>query len=232
LIMYQRLYRSVRFLSGLAVQRQQQLSAISNLSGISRSSQLCSHRLMSSTSSEADAGAPGVGGEADDAQKLEQQQQEVAALAKRCSELQTAMDQLQDKYVRALAESENTRRRLTRQAEEARIFGISAFCKDLLDVADVLAKANETAPPEADPTLVEGLRMTEAQLKQVFRRHKLEPIKPDVGEKFDPNQHEALFEVPVAENCQPGTVAVVTKVGYRLHERTLRPALVGVVKYT
>lgn len=106
----------------------------------------------------------------------------------------------QDKYKRALADSENLRTRLTKQISEAKIFGIQSFCKDLLDVADVLGKATETVPKEEindkNPhlkSLYEGLVMTEAQLKAVFKRHGLEQVNP-IDEKFNPNYHEALFQ--------------------------------------
>ena len=125
---------------------------------------------------------------------------------------------------------------MQKQISDAKIFGIQGFCKDLLEVADILAKANETVPKDqvsnANPhlkNLFEGLTMTETELKKVFSRNGLEMINPLEGEKFDPNFHEALFEQPVPGK-QAGTVAVVTKVGYKLHSRTLRPALVGVFK--
>lgn len=107
---------------------------------------------------------------------------------------------LKDKYKRALADGENLRSRLTKQIEEAKIFGIQSFCKDLLDVADVLSKATESVPKEeisnSNPhlkSLYEGLVMTEAQLQSVFKRHGLEQVNP-LDEKFDPNLHEALFQ--------------------------------------
>jgi molecular chaperone GrpE len=92
------------------------------------------------------------------------------------------------------------RNRLTKQISEAKLFGIQSFCKDLLDVADVLGKATETIPKEeiSDKNphlkgLYEGLKMTEAQLQSVFKRHGLEPVNP-LNEKFNPNFHEALFQ--------------------------------------
>lgn len=99
-----------------------------------------------------------------------------------------------------MADSENLRNRLTKQIEEAKIFGIQSFCKDLLDVADVLSKATESVPKEeinnSNPhlkSLYEGLVMTEAQLQNVFKRHGLEQVNP-LNEKFNPNLHEALFQ--------------------------------------
>lgn len=142
--------------------------------------------------------------------------------------------EIDDKYKRALAETENTRIRMKKQIEDAKIFGIQAFCKDLLDVADVLNMAVETVPKEELSSsevlknLFEGVQMTDQQLQGVFKRHGLTKINP-IGEKFNPNDHHALFEAEIAGK-EPGTVSVVTKVGYKLKERTIRPAMVGVIK--
>ena len=113
--------------------------------------------------------------------------------------------------------------------------GIQGFCKDLLEVADILEKATQCVPKEEirddNPhlkNLYEGLVMTEVQIQKVFTKHGLLRLNP-LGAKFDPYEHEALFHTPV-EGKEPGTVALVNKVGYKLHGRTLRPALVGVVK--
>lgn len=113
--------------------------------------------------------------------------------------------------------------------------GIQGFCKDLLEVADILEKATESVPKEEVTSqnphlknLYDGLVMTEVQIQKVFTKHGLAKLNPD-GQKFDPYEHEALFHAPV-EGKEPGTVAIVTKVGYKLHGRTLRPALVGVAK--
>lgn len=113
--------------------------------------------------------------------------------------------------------------------------GIQSFCKDLLEVADILEKATESVPKEEikdeNPhlkSLYEGLVMTEVQIQKVFKKHGLLRLNP-VGAKFDPYEHEALFHAPM-EGKEPGTIALVSKIGYKLHGRTLRPALVGVVK--
>ena len=147
---------------------------------------------------------------------------------------------MQDKYKRSLAETENVRQRLKKQIDDAKIFGVQSFCKDLLEVADVLSKATESIPKDeirnysAESAIQsfilmhEGLRLTESQLLKVFERHGLAKICPTEGEKFDPNFHEALFQQPAVGDKQKGTIAVVSKIGYKLHSRTLRPALVGV----
>ncbi len=106
-----------------------------------------------------------------------------------------------------------------------------------MQVADILSKATEATPKDQltsdNPHLVslyDGLKMTDTQLHKVFTKNGLTVIDPPVGEKFDPFFHEALFQQPLSEGQSPGTVAKVTKVGYKLHDRTIRPALVGVFK--
>jgi molecular chaperone GrpE len=122
---------------------------------------------------------------------------------------------------------------MKKQVDDAKLFGVQNFCKDLLEVADILSKATESVASSQKSDLAfeqmqEGLRLTELQLLKVFEKHGLVKISPAEGDKFDPNFHEALFQQPASENKVPGTVAVVSKIGYKLHSRTLRPALVGV----
>lgn len=179
------------------------------------------------TNSNAEKKEPPIVSEAEQKLTLE-----VEKLTNSVAELMDKTKQLDDKYKRALADGENLRTRLTKQIEDAKLFGIQNFCKDLLVVADTLAIATESVPKdETDKNphlknLYEGLTMTKASLDQVFKRNGLAMINP-LNEKFDPNLHEALFQQPV-ENVDPNTVVVVSKVGYKLHERCIRPALVGV----
>ncbi|XP_028738162.1 grpE protein homolog 1, mitochondrial isoform X1 [Peromyscus leucopus] len=149
--------------------------------------------------------------------------------------LEEQLRETMEKYKRALADTENLRQRSQKLVEEAKLYGIQGFCKDLLEVADILEKATQSVPKEevsdSNPhlkSLYEGLVMTEVQIQKVFTKHGLLRLDP-IGAKFDPYEHEALFHTPV-EGKEPGTVALVSKVGYKLHGRTLRPALVGVVK--
>lgn len=125
---------------------------------------------------------------------------------------------------------------MQKQVSDAKLFGIQGFCKDLLEVADILSAATTSVPKEAisedNPhlkSLFEGLCMTDSQLQKVLSKNGLHQISPAEGEKFDPHRHEALFQQSV-EGKEPDTIAVVTKVGYHLHDRTIRPALVGVFK--
>ena len=128
--------------------------------------------------------------------------------------------------MRALAESENLRRRMTKQIDDAKLFGIQGFCKDLLEVSDILSRAVEAVPKDqltnSNPHLVslyEGLNMTDKQLVKVFKKHGLAQISPSEGDKFDPNFMEALFNVPVQdkEKQQGDTVAYVQQTGFQLH---------------
>lgn len=151
------------------------------------------------------------------------------------AKLEEQLRETMEKYKRALADTENLRQRSQKLVEEAKLYGIQGFCKDLLEVADILEKATQSVPKEEisnnNPhlkSLYEGLVMTEVQIQKVFTKHGLLRLDP-IGAKFDPYEHEALFHTPV-EGKEPGTVALVSKVGYKLHGRTLRPALVGVVK--
>ncbi|XP_076829171.1 grpE protein homolog 1, mitochondrial [Brachyhypopomus gauderio] len=145
------------------------------------------------------------------------------------------LKEMTDKYKRALADTENLRQRSQKMIDDAKLYGIQGFCKDLLEVADILEKATQSVPQEQVSSdnphlknLYDGLVMTEVQIQKVFSKHGLVKLDP-LGQKFDPYEHEALFHAPV-EGKDPGTVALVTKVGYKLHGRTLRPALVGVAK--
>ncbi|OCT99299.1 hypothetical protein XELAEV_18005086mg [Xenopus laevis] len=175
-------------------------------------------------------------GENEDKSKNQAEESPDQAAAEK-AKLEEQIKDLTDKYKRALADTENLRQRSKKLVDEAKLYGIQGFCKDLLEVADILEKATESVPKEEikaeNPhlkSLYEGLIMTEVQMQKVFEKHGVLKLNP-VGAKFNPYEHEALFHSPVAGK-EPGTVALVTKVGYKLHERTLRPALVGVVKGT
>ena len=125
---------------------------------------------------------------------------------------------------------------MKKQIDDAKLFGIQGFCKDLLEVADILGKATESVPKEELSknshlqNLYEGLTMTNTQLHKVFTRHGLTEIDPKEGDKFDPSYHESLFQQPATEGKTAGTIAMSTKTGYKLHDRTIRPALVGIYK--
>ncbi|XP_073331637.1 grpE protein homolog 1, mitochondrial [Pagrus major] len=170
----------------------------------------------------------------EEAEKPEQSAAEKGLMEEK-GQLEEQLKEMTEKYKRALADTENLRTRSQKMIDDAKIYGIQGFCKDLLEVADILEKATESVPKEEvtnqNPhlkNLYDGLVMTEVQIQKVFTKHGLVKLNPD-GQKFDPYEHEALFHAPV-EGKEPGSVAIVTKVGYKLHGRTLRPALVGVAK--
>ena len=161
--------------------------------------------------------------------------EKVETISKQLETLKTKQDELMDKYKRALADSENLRVRLNKQIADAKVYGIQSFCKDLLEVADILGHATQSVPldeiNDSNPhlkSLYGGLTMTKSSLLQVFKRHGLVPMDP-LNEKFDPNFHEALFQKD-EPGAEPNTVVSVTKLGYKLHDRCIRPALVGVSK--
>ena len=142
--------------------------------------------------------------------------------------------QLKDQLLRALAEAENVRRRAQREREDAAKYAITNFARDVLQVSDNLHRALEAIPAaalaadEALKNLHEGVSATERQLDAALERQQVKRIWP-MGEKFDANLHQAMFEVQTAEQA-PGTVVQVMQAGYLIHDRLLRPALVAVAK--
>jgi molecular chaperone GrpE len=141
---------------------------------------------------------------------------------------------LKDQLLRALAETENVRRRAQRDREEAGKYAITAFARELVGVADNLRRAIAAIPPEALANdealknLAAGVELTERQLLTAFERFQLRKIEP-LGEKFDSNLHQAMFELP-AQGQPTGTVLQVLQPGYVLHDRLVRPAMVAVAK--
>ena len=142
--------------------------------------------------------------------------------------------QLKDQLLRALAEAENVRRRAQREREDAAKYAITNFARDVLQVSDNLHRALEAIPAaalaadEALRNLHEGVSATERQLDAALERQQVKRIWP-MGEKFDANLHQAMFEVQTADQA-PGTVVQVMQAGYLIHDRLLRPALVAVAK--
>lgn len=147
--------------------------------------------------------------------------------------LNDEVDELNDKLLRAVAETENLRRRTAREREETGKYAVTGFARDLLSVADNLRRALDSLTDDnrADESLgglISGVEMTERELLNVFERNKISRIDPE-GEKFDHNFHQAMFEV--ADSGQPaGTVVNVMQPGYVIADRLLRPAMVGIAK--
>ena len=147
-------------------------------------------------------------------------------------ELEAKILELKDQLLRTVADSENLRKRLEREKEQTRKFGIANFAKDLLSIADNLGRALDAAPNKEDvkdqaiENLVLGIQMTEQELQKAFDNNNIRKIDP-LGEKFDYNFHQAMFEVEETDQ-EPGTVVQVLQPGYAIDDRILRPAMVGV----
>lgn len=156
----------------------------------------------------------------------------ITALINQISDLSAERDELKDKLMRALAEAENTRRRAERDRKDAEAFGGTKLARDLLEVHDnfdrALANADDAAREHA-AGLIEGVELTQKGLLSAFAKHKIEKVTPEIGDKFDPNLHQAMFEAPVP-GAEPNTVIEVMQAGFTISGRLLRPALVGVAK--
>jgi molecular chaperone GrpE len=144
-------------------------------------------------------------------------------------------DEFKDRALRTLAEMENLRRRTEREVADARTYAVTNFARDVLNVADNIRRALESVPAEARSSaegalkgLIEGIELTERDLAKTLERHGVKAVEPQ-GQRFDPNRHQAMFEVPNTE-VPNGTVVPVVQSGYVIGERVLRPALVGVSK--
>ena len=149
--------------------------------------------------------------------------------------LQREAAEARDKMLRTLAEMENLRKRTAKEVSDARAYGITGFARDVLDIADNLQRALDAVPAEAkanaDPgltALIEGVELTERELMKILERNGVKKFSPQ-GEKFDPNLHQAMYEVPTSDQ-PPGQVAQVIQAGYTIGDRVLRPALVAVSK--
>ncbi len=143
--------------------------------------------------------------------------------------------ELKDKVLRTLADMENLRRRTEREVSEGRAYAVTAFARDALGVADNIRRALESVGPEWKATadaggvaLIDGVELTEREFLKVLEKHGIKKLNPQ-GQKFDPNLHQAMFEVPDA-SVAAGTVVQVLQDGFTIGERILRPALVGVAK--
>lgn len=139
-------------------------------------------------------------------------------------------EELRDRLLRALAEAENARKRGERERKDAELFGGTKLSRDLLSVHDNLTRALETVDDdirEQAPAFVEGIELTRKELLSAFAKHKIEKVSPEIGEKFDPKLHQAMFEAPVPGHAA-GTVIQVLTEGFVIADRLLRPAQVGV----
>jgi len=140
-----------------------------------------------------------------------------------------------DRLLRLAAEMENLRKRTEREKAEATLYAATNFARDLLTVSDNLGRALQAIPAEerehageVEKNLIFGVEVTEKELTQVFQRHGIRKLET-VGQKFDPNYHQAIYEVPTSEK-PPGIVMQEMQPGYAVGDRCLRPAMVGVSK--
>jgi molecular chaperone GrpE len=144
--------------------------------------------------------------------------------------LRAERDDYRDRFMRALADAENTRKRSEKDRREAEKYGGSKLARDMLPVYDNLKRALDAATDEqraAFGPLLEGVELTMRELLSVFSKHGIEPVSPQVGDRFDPQLHQAMFEAPVP-NTIAGEIIQVSTEGFLLHDRLLRPAQVGV----
>ncbi|MEM5520778.1 nucleotide exchange factor GrpE [Sulfitobacter sp. AS59] len=165
-----------------------------------------------------------------EAEAYADEMEEIDDEALELDQLRAERDLLKDRFMRALADAENARKRSDKDRREAENYGGSKLARDMLPVYDNMKRALEAVTDEQrtiSGPLLEGIELTMRELLNVFKKHGIEVIAPEVGDKFDPQQHQAMFEAPV-----PGTVAgeiiQVATEGFMLHDRLLRPAQVGV----
>jgi len=149
-------------------------------------------------------------------------------------ELQTKNEELKDQLMRTLAESENLRKRTIKDVDQAKKYSHISFVRDLVSSVDNFKRALDSLPedkadlPEPIKNLIIGLEIVEKEINSTFEKHNLTQISP-LGEKFDYNFHQAMFEVPT-NDTDPGIVIEVSQIGYLLYDRLVRPAMVGISK--
>ncbi len=163
---------------------------------------------------------------------LEEPEQETEAVPT-VESLQADLAKMKDQWMRAVAETENMRRRSVKDREDANKYAVTSFARNLLSVSDNLSRALESVAtvedlPESVKALVSGVEMTQNELNSIFERASITSVSP-LNEKFDPHLHQAMFELENNE-VDPGTVLQVLQTGYVIHDRLLRPALVAVSK--
>lgn len=169
-----------------------------------------------------------------EAQAAAEAVQQAEPVSDRVAELEAEVARLKNEVLYAKADTENVRRRLEQQAEDRGKYAVSQIAKDVLSVADNLRRALDAVPPAAREgndianTLTVGVEMTERDLLNTFERYGIRLV-PAMGARFDPNLHQAMMEVE--DPSQPeGTVVMVMQQGYQIHDRLLRPAMVGIAK--
>ena len=153
-----------------------------------------------------------------------------AAEADEAAALRTEVADLKDRLMRALAETENIRKRADRDRRDAELYGATRFARDMLSVHDNFDRALDNvtdAVREAAPGLIEGIELTQRDLVSAFEKHRILKIEPVAGDRFDPKLHQAMFEAPVP-GTKAGDIIQVMGSGFTIGDRLLRPAQVGV----
>ena len=165
-----------------------------------------------------------------EAEEFADEMEEITDEALELDELRVERDDYKNRFVRALADAENARKRSDKDRREAENYGGSKLARDMLPVYDNMKRALDAITDEqrevAGP-LLEGIELTMRELLSVFKKHGIEVITPAVGDKFDPQVHQAMFEAPVPATVA-GDIIQVAAEGFMLHDRLLRPAQVGV----
>ena len=164
------------------------------------------------------------------AEEYAAEEAEIAEEALELEQVRAERDQLKDRFMRALADAENARKRSDKDRREAENYGGSKLARDMLPVYDNMKRALEAATDEqkeVSAALLEGVELTMRELLNVFKKHGIEIIAPEVGDRFDPQHHQAMFEAPVP-GTKAGDIIQVAAEGVMLHDRLLRPAQVGV----
>lgn len=160
-------------------------------------------------------------------EKIDEQMAAPEAAEAELEAVKLERDEFRDRFMRALADAENARKRGERDRREAEQYGSSRFARDMLPIYDALKRAVDAAGEGERGPLVEGVELTLRELRNTFRKHGIEVISPAVGEAFDPQFHQAMFEAPVPDVPGGGIIQVMSE-GFRIHDRLLRPAQVGV----
>lgn len=167
-------------------------------------------------------------------EEFEQEISEITDEEAEIDQLRAERDALQDKFMRALADAENARKRSEKDRREAENYGGSKMARDMLPVYDAMKRALDSVSEDqriVSGPMIEGIELTMRELRNVFAKHGITVISPSVGDRFDPKQHEAMFEAPLP-GTKAGEIIQVSAEGFMMHDRILRPAQVGVSSHT
>ena len=183
---------------------------------------------MSDETEEKNTDKDSISEEKDSSELVEEQEKQAGEVS--YEDLKEENKKLSDKMMRALAETENIRKKFFKEKRDAEIYGGTKLARDLLSVLDNLERALESIDDrmrKENPAFVEGIELTKRELLNTFSNHEINEVKPEIGEKFDPKIHQAMFEAP-ALNIEKGMIFQVMTNGFTIGDRLLRAAQVGV----